>query len=145
MADQLFVHLSQSKQDGEALALRGDIILMVKESTQKQTAAVGSWNVPESISEPVSASFTGVNLEWDQRSSKISPGLSLCNWDQNSAQVKLRKNPTEAICLEHAPCSVSSVPTTHKTKRKVSKPQHRKKCPPGHIRTGLRSSCCCFP
>lgn len=43
----------------------------------------------------------------------------------------------EAICLEHAPCSMSSVPITHKAKRKVSKPQHRKECPPGHIRTGL--------
>lgn len=92
---------------------------MAKQSTQQQTAAVGSWNVPESISEPVSAAaFTGVNLEWDQRSSKISPGVSLCNWDQNSAQVKLRKNPTEAVCLEHAPCSVSSVPITHRQREK---------------------------
>lgn len=32
---------------------------------------------------------------------------------------------------------MSSVPITHETKRKVSKPQHRKECLPSRIRTGL--------
>lgn len=32
---------------------------------------------------------------------------------------------------------MSSVPITHKTKRRVSKPQHRKECPPGLTGTQL--------
>lgn len=47
------------------------------------------------------------------------------------------KKPTGAICCKHAPRSMSSVPITHETKRRVSKPQHRKECAPGLIGTQL--------
>lgn len=47
------------------------------------------------------------------------------------------KKPTEAICCERAPRSTSSVPITHETKRRVSKPQHRKECAAGLIGTQL--------